>query len=442
MRKLPKPRFNLKSPNAKRETLIFLVFRYNGKKLLYSTGLTIHPRDWDASSQRPFEKEWRKDLTMLYQQLENLNAKCKKIFIDSGYGNILITEFKERLDQSIAVVPQPKPSEDNTQGKITFLDFLDFEMAEMEATGMKKDTLKTFRLHVKILKKFANEYGEFDFEDVDWNLRLKLIDWLCVRDIRIGYGNKTLKVFRQFMERARRKKLHNNTDYQGSGWTVGEKKAIGCKAYLTTSELQFLSEMPLTGLKEKARDLFLIGAGTGQRFSDYSQYTSNDFYTSFQGIPLISVVSKKTNTPAKVPLNIFPWLIPVLEKYDYTSPTLSMQKLNDGIKKVCLEAGITEKILKIDQFFGRKVRVVKTYVPKYKLMASHACRRSFATNLYHMGFKISQIMPMTGHSTESQLREYIGIDKEQNAEEIGLIFQNQNFANRLGKIKQLRNGTY
>ena len=101
---------------------------------------------------------------------------------------------------------------------------------------------------------------------------------------------------------------------------------------------------------------------------------------------------------------------------------MSMQKFNDGIKELAELVEFKEKLLVVKQYMGRKARVEKSYIEKHKLASSHLCRRSFATNLYRMGFKLSQIMPMTGHSTESQLREYIGIDSEQNAEEIGMTF--------------------
>ena len=64
MTKIPKPKFNLKAPKIKRETLIFLVYRYRGEKVFYSTQLYIHPKDWDFKQQRPVEQEDREELTM------------------------------------------------------------------------------------------------------------------------------------------------------------------------------------------------------------------------------------------------------------------------------------------------------------------------------------------------------------------------------------------
>ena len=258
-----------------------------------------------------------------------------------------------------------------------------------------------------------------------WNFRLKFIDWLAEKEVKISYGNKALGILRQFLERARHRKLHNNTQYQGSGWFVPQKKAAGEKVILTPEELQRLADMKLSGYLKKVRDLFLIGAGTGQRFSDYSRYQPHHFYHTTKGVPILSLISQKTDIPAKVPLNIFPWLIPVLEEHDYTSPSLSMQKLNEGLKILCQKAGLDSQVLVVEQLMGRRARVIKYHVPKYERVTSHTCRRSFATNLYKTGYPLAQIMPMTGHSTENHLRVYIGIDAEENAERIALDIQNR-----------------
>ena len=102
-----------------------------------------------------------------------------------------------------------------------------------------------------------------------------------------------------------------------------------------------------------------------------------------------------------------------------------MQKFNVQIKDICKKAKFEDKVFLVDQYIGRKATVKKTYAPKYKQVSSHTCRRSFATNLYRKGYRLSQIMPMTGHATESQLREYIGIDAEENAELIAMDIMNQ-----------------
>ena len=106
-----------------------------------------------------------------------------------------------------------------------------------------------------------------------------------------------------------------------------------------------------------------------------------------------------------------------------------MQKFNDGLKVLCKKAGIDDEILVVEQYMGCKPKLVKRFIPKYKLVTSHICRRSFTTNLYRMGYTLAQIMPMTCHSTEAQLRLYIGIDAEENAEQIALAIEKKRLRN-------------
>lgn len=421
MAKLPKPKFNLRLPKAKTATLISLVFRFKGKRLVYSTGYSIHPKDWDFKLQRPIQQKGRSDLFAMKRQLDDLATCCMDIFIESNYGSISVEDLKTQLDIKTGKTSILAPSEgdlEQEEKRPTFLEFLDIELEEMKKQGMRMSSWDSFDRHAKILKRFAKEVRYFDYEDVDWNFRFEFIDWLAGRNIKLGYGNKTLSTLRQFLERAKRKKLHTNGDYQGTGWVVQQKKAKGEMVILTPEELQRLADLKLFDFADKVRDLFLIGAGTGQRFSDYSRYTPDNFYKTINNIPILSIISQKTDTPAKIPLNIFPWLIPILEKHGYNSPKMSMQKFNVVIKDICKKAKLDEKVFIVEQYIGRKARVEKSYIPKYKQVTSHTCRRSFATNLYRMGYRIAQIMPMTGHSKEAQLREYIGIDNEMNAEEI------------------------
>ena len=308
MGKLPKPRFNLKSPNAKKESLIFMIFRYRGKKLQYSTGLNIHPKDWDKTAQRPIIKSKRQDLFTIKRELDDLASYCLDIFIEFNYGVISLEEFKTQLDLKTGKVEAKETANQPHSDRPSFFEFVEQELAEMKAANMKRGSYKIFKRHAAILKEFAVEqFSEgqlFDYEDVDWDFRLKLIDWLTSRNVQLAYGNKTLKMLRQFLDRARRKKLHTNADYHGAGWVISQKKAKGKIVVLTIDELEQLSRMNLSNHLSKIRDICLIGAGTGQRFSDFSRYKPDNFYQTMSGIPLLSMISTKTDTPTKVPLNM------------------------------------------------------------------------------------------------------------------------------------------
>jgi len=436
MAKLPKPKFYLRQPKAKTETLISLAINYQGSRLILSTGYSIHPSEWNFKVQRPYLKSGRFDLFNIKRHLDDLDSCCTEVFAEVGDDALNFEEFKKRLETKIKVEEEENKENDQPQSPKeknkhpTFFEFFEAELEEMERQKMKRNSIKVFRAHYSILQRFAKETGEFTYEDVDWDFRLKLIDWLAKQEYQLAFGNKTLSTLRQFLDRAKRKKYHQNSDYDGKGWTVRAKRARAKPITWNEAELQVLAELPVSGYLAKVRDLCLIGSGTGQRWSDFSRYQPQNFYTTDIGVPVLSIISQKSDMPTKVPLNIFPWLIPTLEKYDYHTPLLSMQKFNEGIKELCKLAGFDSEVLKIIQYIGRKPRIERLYSPKYEEVSSHTCRRSFATNLYRMGYRLSQIMPMTGHATEAQLRQYLGIDEEENAEEIALSIIERNKQSR------------
>ncbi|WP_410479187.1 hypothetical protein [Pedobacter miscanthi] len=43
-------KLNLREPNTEKETPINVIIRYNGQKLVYSSGKRIHPSMWDNLS--------------------------------------------------------------------------------------------------------------------------------------------------------------------------------------------------------------------------------------------------------------------------------------------------------------------------------------------------------------------------------------------------------
>lgn len=69
--------------------------------------------------------------------------------------------------------------------------------------------------------------------------------------------------------------------------------------------------------------------------------------------------------------------------------------------------------------------------PKYELVASHICRRSFSTNLYGQ-IATPVIMSITGHKTEEQFLKYIKRTKAENAEIL------RNFYKRSAEEKGLK----
>jgi len=114
----------------------------------------------------------------------------------------------------------------------------------------------------------------------------------------------------------------------------------------------------------------------------------------------------------------------ILKKRNGNFPrNISDQKFNTYIKKVAEIAGLTEitegaKLIEITVTEnGKKETVFRKKFgkyPKYELISSHICRRTFATNLYGKLDTLT-IMKITGHQTEKQFLDYIKITPKEYA---------------------------
>lgn len=82
------------------------------------------------------------------------------------------------------------------------------------------------------------------------------------------------------------------------------------------------------------------------------------------------------------------------------------QKMNQKLKIIGELAGITNKISITRTKAGIKTKIA---IPKFKLVHTHTCRKSFATNAFLAGVPTLAIMKITGHTTENQFLKYVKI---------------------------------
>lgn len=175
--------------------------------------------------------------------------------------------------------------------------------------------------------------------------------------------------------------------------------------YLTDTEIDKIFNYDFNNLRLKnARDLFIIGLRTGLRVSDFTRLHEATIDGDF-----ITMETLKQGNEVVIPLH--PQVQAIMEAG--MPHKISEQKLNDYIKEICKEVGFTEKVVgnKMNKKTKRKVRGM---YPKYQLISTHTCRRSFASNLYGK-IPNGAIMAITGHSKESTFLKYIKITSKENA---------------------------
>lgn len=222
----------------------------------------------------------------------------------------------------------------------------------------------------------------------------------------IGRHIKHLKVI---MRQAKEEGLHNNTEFQRKSFEA--MTAPVENVYLNEEELKKIFDLDLSDNKpyEVARDVFLCGCYTAQRYSDYSRICK-DHIKKYSGRNVIEIIQQKTGEKCIIPIR--PELNFILSKYDYNLPRTHEQKVNKYIKEVVKMAEIIETVSYEESRGGLKV---KKSEPKYELIKTHSARRSGCTNMYLAGIPTIDIMKISGHKTEREFLKYIKVSKEETA---------------------------
>ena len=286
--------------------------------------------------------------------------------------------------------------------------------------------------HYKGCMKTLLEYETFigrrlHFDDIDMDFYNRFTAWFNTKGLSSNYLGEKIKIIKVVMNDARQiDGLHDNdaTSLRAFATPFDYSDTI----YLTEEQLMLLYRVPIdeqsvlpllknddhrpqnvsrkVAAMRKARDMFLIGAFTGLRYSDYSRLKPANIEDG-----VIRIRNRKTNVTTSVPVH---WVVrEILDSgYDYEHP-LFEQKLNDQIKDVAKLAGLDDDVLVTKRLGGKNVEILKK---RYELISSHTARRSFATNAYKSGIPSLAIMKVTGHKRETTFLRYIRISEKENAE--------------------------
>lgn len=155
-----------------------------------------------------------------------------------------------------------------------------------------------------------------------------------------------------------------------------------------------------------ARDIFVAGCLTGQRYSDYTRL-SKDMLVTIDGSEFLSLRQQKTGRKVLIPLDTR--VAEILNRYDGRLPVVSKLTYSRHIKLLAELLGWTH----IPEFDRPKSnRQQRRFCD---MVTTHTCRRSFATNAYASGVPLSSIMAVTGHTSEKNLRRYLKLQAEDKA---------------------------
>lgn len=405
---MPIVRFNLtnKTDNS---ALIQAVFRYDNNKLVYSIRERINPAHWD-------KLKMRAKVTRATPQYESINANISKIetLILKIYNNyqlnnkeLSIIDFKKELD--IALGKQKRLD------KITLIEFIDDFIQRREmAPNYSPKTLSKYRQLKTHFTNFCSDSKTIvDFNTVDLVFFDNFLQYLYNQNMLQNSAQKLIATLKTMLNDATERGLNSSIIFKSKKFNTPIEEVHSI--YLDLNELKKLNQIDLSKkLKlDRVRDLFLIGAFTGLRFSDFTNIKSENIVTK-DGNDLIIITPQKTGRVLKnVIVPIHPIVKSILQKYDgHTPKPLSNQKMNEYLKELGQIAEFTDEVVLTKTRAGQ--RIDEKY-QKWELLTTHTARRSFATNAFKSGVPSISIMRITGHKTESSFMKYIKITNEENA---------------------------
>jgi len=401
--------FLIKSKND--PSTIFVRFR-GGRKfdITTSTPFQISPKNWNPAKQIIRN-------TVDIPEKDDINQKLGQIKVN------IISNFN-RLNGSIHLVDKSwltnlvnsTINKTVLQNKVTLISFIEQynEKAKTQPsphTGrlLSKARISTLNLTLNKFNDFSKERYQIDFPDITMKFYYDFYEWAESKGYTLNYIAKFISTLIQYMEESYILKLHNNLEYKSSKFRAFTE--VPDEIYLSKKELKRIEEVDLSKFDKAvdiARDLFLIGAYTSLRVSDFNSLSESNLI-ELKDKKFIKVATQKTGEPVVIPIH--PVINRILDKRNgKLPPKLLNHDINIHLKLIGKEAKINDLFTK-KQTRGGKVVITKK--PKYEHIKTHTARRSFCTNAFLAGIDSISIMAISGHKKEENFLKYIRVTKEQ-----------------------------
>ncbi|WP_298946132.1 phage integrase SAM-like domain-containing protein [uncultured Polaribacter sp.] len=398
---------NGKATEKGKEYSIYIRYKFGRKvDIRKAIGFKSKSEDWNSEKQEVKNRIHIKNRT----QINNLIKTLIRRIEDFEY-NLL--QNGKQPDQKY-VERNFKTFFGSNDDKSIPKNLFDFISALQKRPDVKKSkasgTLKNYLITENILKRFNNEVYKIDFDNIDMDFYNDFIDWCEKQNLTRNYIGKLVQTFKFFLNTATLEKINTNLEFKNPRFKVIREEVDNI--YLSLEELNKIYKLDLSKHPklDQARNLFLIGAYTGLRVSDFNYLNKENIY-EHNGETFLKVKTKKT--PKKIVIPLRPEVKEILKKHGNKPPKrMPDQQINYKIKDVCENAGIDEQV-KITKTTGGKKTTTKKC--KFDLVKTHTARRSFCTNAYLSGMNPVDIMQISGHSSEKTFLNYIKADALQKA---------------------------
>lgn len=391
---------------------IYISYYRNPKeRALLSTTVSCLKTDWNQE-----KEEVRKSDPDHETKNELIKLRKRKVFeIEKEFAlkdrDLTISQLKELYNEKLKGSTKIKdPSE--------AIEF----MIERKKGLVKADVIKDYRALSKHLSLFIKKQKPFSkLDDIDNQFGQQFHQFLLTNKVvpikntdnkefqplakgTIGKQLKNLKVLMRFC-------LEEGLIRENRLTKITPPTETSDSIALSEDELEQIEalELPFDSKHDEIRDLFLVGCETGLRYSDLERLRASHIDAATR---LISIRTKKSNKTVKIPLSERVKRI-LSKRHGHFPKAYNSVTFNVEIKKICKEAGLDQLVVK-SMTIGNNL--IETQQPKYQMVASHTCRRSFCTIQFKKGMPSLLIRKISGHAKEADFLRYIKIDEEEAAE--------------------------
>jgi integrase len=415
----------IRNPKQVGITSIYFSVVWCSKRLILQAGESIHSTDWDNKKYQPKQNAQN---AMLIGRLIKLEQKIRddhdSLVKEYGLEGFTPAMLKDRVlckRKKIPSAPAAKKEKD-----VRIVDFIQRFIDDTKEgvrlstkrTAIKKQSAKPYGNVKKAFTEFENEMGKKLFlRNVDQDLLDEFELYLIHgKNLALNTRGKYMQMLMVVFKYALKKKLLSRDVVMDLKIIVATEESDSI--YLNEQELSafWAYKNPDNQYLEFIRDMFLIGAYSALRHSDFSRLTEKNFIEN-----RIRTIQQKVGK--KVVITIHPLAKKIIDKYangfPFECPKI-LQVFNEQIRLVakdikCLEVEVDKRITK----GAEEVIITKK---KYERISSHVCRRSFCTNEFLAGTNVELIMAMSGHTSYKSFKSYVKASLEEKADAIERIW--------------------
>lgn len=381
------------------------------------TGLFISPKDWSKAT--GFPKQNSPNNKNIAIELNDLSASIFRNVNDANSNGVELSGdwLVRHIDLHFGRIVE-EIKDNSLIGHIQrMIDFAPTKRMRNGRIGLSKNRVKGYITFKGLIEEYQNEIGnEIQLSEINPLFEDDFGNWLLVtKEYSRSYAGKSIDNLKAVCSDAERmgKEVHSHAkNIQGFSENKDDRFIIT----LSLDELDTIRGLKgLTDSMNNVRNWLLLGCELGQRAGDLLGLTSENFCIR-NGMEFVDVEQEKTGK--KIPIAVRPSIKELIK--DGMPYRISIQRFNEYLKDLCQLAGL-DSPTEGKVYDKEKRRKITDLYPKYKLITSHICRRSFATN-YYKKMPTPLLMFTTGHSKESLFLAYIG-EKEDKDEDAKMMMK-------------------